>query len=148
MRWVLKAFDELSTAELYEILKIRTDVFVVEQTCPYPELDGKDPESYHLYGIEGEEIVAYLRILPKGVSYDEISIGRVLVVEGARGRGYGRQLMKEALRIIEEDFGETTIRLSAQAYLEAFYTEIGFKRVSPTYVEDGIPHMDMLYEKA
>lgn len=142
--WSIKKFDELSTKELYAILKERTDVFVVEQACPYPEVDGKDLASYHLYKEQDGEIVAYLRVLPAGVSYDEASIGRVLVKKDYRGQGLAQQLLENALRFLEDELHETTIKIQAQDYLRKFYGSFGFEVISETYLEDDIPHVDML----
>lgn len=147
MDWQLKAFDELTLKELYAILALRTDVFVVEQECPYPEVDGKDVQSYHLFAQENGEIVAYLRILPPDLSYDEASIGRVVIRASHRGQGLGRPMMQQAIDYIVRVLKEDRIKIGAQAYLEAFYASLGFEQVSEVYLEDGIPHMDMLYRK-
>ena len=147
MTWYVKAFHELTATEVYTILKERTDVFVVEQNCPYPEVDGKDLKSYHLYKVEHDEIVAYATLLPKGVSYEEASIGRVLVKKEYRGRGLAQELLKRSLAYLEQSLEETTIKIQAQDYLRDFYGSFGFKASSDTYLEDGIPHVDMLLTK-
>lgn len=147
MKFQLKTFNELTTTELYNILKERTDVFVVEQNCPYPEVDGKDLQSYHLFKEENGEIIAYLRILPPGVSYPELSIGRVLVKEDYRGQKLAQQMMEEALSYITSELKETTVKIQAQHYLEDFYRSFGFEVISEVYLEDGIPHIDMLLKK-
>ena len=147
MVFTLKTFDELTTTELYNILKERTAVFVVEQQCPYPEVDGKDLQSYHLYKEENGEILAYLRILPPGVSYTELSIGRVLVKKEYRGQRLAQELMTEALHFIHEELKETTVKIQAQDYLRNFYASFGFEPISDTYLDDGIPHVDMLLRK-
>ena len=147
MNFQLKTFNELTTTELYNILKERTDVFVVEQNCPFPEVDGKDLQSYHLFKEENGEIIAYLRILPPGVSYPELSIGRVLVKEDYRGQKLARQMMEEALSYITSELKETTVKIQAQHYLEDFYRSFGFEVISEVYLEDGIPHIDMLLKK-
>ncbi|MEL4025133.1 GNAT family N-acetyltransferase [Lysinibacillus endophyticus] len=147
MNFQLKTFNELTTTELYNILKERTDVFVVEQNCPYPEVDGKDLQSYHLFKEENGEIIAYLRILPPGVSYPELSIGRVLVKEDYRGQKLAQQMMEEALSYITSELKETTVKIQAQHYLEDFYRSFGFEVISEVYLEDGIPHIDMLLKK-
>lgn len=144
MNFQLKTFDELTTTELYKILKERTDVFVVEQHCPYPEVDGKDLQSYHLFKEENGEIIAYLRILPPGVSYSELSIGRVLVKKEYRGQHLARQMMQEALTFISNVLKVNTVKIQAQQYLQDFYSSFGFKVISEVYLEDGIPHIDML----
>lgn len=145
MQWKIKTFNELTTTELYEILRIRAEVFVVEQTCVYQDLDLKDKRAYHLFTEENGEIIAYLRILEKGVSYPEISVGRVLVKEEYRGRGLARELMQRAISFVEEVLKEKEIRISAQKYLLKFYKSLGFTVVSEVYLEDGIEHVEMLY---
>lgn len=147
MNFTLKTFNQLTNTELYNILQERTNVFVVEQNCPYPEVDGKDVQSYHLYKEDNGEIVAYLRILPPGVSYAELSIGRVLVKKEYRGQKLARELMSYALQFIEEELNETTVKIQAQDYLRNFYSSFGFEAISEVYLDDGIPHVDMLLEK-
>ncbi|WP_346920710.1 GNAT family N-acetyltransferase [Clostridium sp. UBA7339] len=143
----IKKFNELTTEELYKILRVRNEVFVVEQTCIYQDGDNKDYNSYHLYVEEGNEVVGYLRIVNKGISYDEISIGRVLVKETHRNKGLSRKIMLEAIKFIEEKLNSTEIRLSGQVYIKGFYGSLGFKQVSEEYLEDDIPHVEMLYKK-
>ncbi len=143
----IKKFNELTTEELYKILRVRNEVFVVEQTCIYQDCDNKDYSSYHLYVEEGNEVVGYLRIVNKGISYDEISIGRVLVKETHRNKGLSRKIMLEAIKFIEEKLNSTEIRLSGQVYIKGFYGSLGFKQVSEEYLEDDIPHVEMLYKK-
>lgn len=147
MSWKLKSFNELTSMELYNILKERTLVFVVEQNCPYLEVDGKDPASYHLFK-EGEhkEIIAYIRILPAGIAYQEASLGRVLVRKENRGQGIAEELIGRALDFIRNDLKETTIKIQAQAYLQKLYHSFGYKNVSETYLEDNIPHIDMILQ--
>ncbi|WP_226672129.1 GNAT family N-acetyltransferase [Rossellomorea aquimaris] len=147
MTWKVKSFNELSTHELYEILKVRTAVFVVEQECAYPEVDGKDLFSYHLYKEENGEVAAYARLLPAGVSYDEPSIGRVLVKESYRGRGFAGELMRRGLAFIQKEWGDQPVKIQAQEYLKEFYGSFGFKAITETYLDDGIPHIDMMLEK-
>ena len=147
MEFKLKKFNELTSEEIYEILKVRTEVFVVEQKCPYQEVDGKDQNSYHLFLEKKSEIIAYLRILEKEISFDEISIGRVLVKKDYRGKGIARELMIKAINFIEKNLDETEIKLSAQVYASNFYRSLGFKDSSEIYLEDNIPHIDMLYKK-
>ena len=143
--WKIKRFEELTTTELYEILRVRAEVFVVEQTCVYQDLDEKDKKAYHLFCEEEGKILAYLRILDKGVSYSEISIGRVLTTENNRKKGLARELMKKAIDFIYKDLGEKQIRISGQLYLQVFYESLGFQTVSEMYLEDDIPHVEMLY---
>ena len=142
-----KKFEKLTSVELYEIIKLRIDIFVVEQNCPYPELDRKDYKAIHHFIKDNDEIVAYLRILPKGVSYDEMSIGRFIVKKDHRGRGFAKKILKNAINYIEKELNETEIRLSGQKYLEKFYNSFGFDTVSDVYLEDDIPHVEMLYNK-
>lgn len=147
MVWKIKKFDELNAEEIYEILKIRNQVFIVEQQCPYLDCDGRDMKSYHLFLENNNEIAAYLRIIEKGVSYNEISIGRVLVNSKYRGKGLARDMMKEAIGYISNQLNETSIRIEAQAYLIDFYKSLGFKQTSKVFLEDNIPHIEMLYTK-
>ena len=150
MQWSDLAFDALSVDELYELMKLRVDIFVVEQNCPYPELDGKDrhPKTRHLLGWNPlGEIVAYSRILAPGVSYPEVSIGRVVVAKQARGAGVAHQLMSESIKLAKKYWPEEDIQLGGQEYLKSFYQKLGFEPVSEMYLEDGIPHLDMLYKK-
>jgi ElaA protein len=147
MTFQIKAFHELTLQQLYKILQQRTQVFVVEQNCPYPEVDGKDEKSMHVFQeIEGE-IVAYCRLLPPGVSYEEASIGRVLVHESYRGKGIAYEMMQVAITYMEEVFQQSIIKIQAQAYLEAFYGSLGFQTISDVYLEDNIPHIDMRRKK-
>jgi ElaA protein len=152
--FTLRTFPELSNTELYAILRLRQEVFVVEQTCPYLDCDGKDQAAWHLWlSNEAGEYLAYCRILPPRLAYpqyNDVSIGRVVSSEKARGTGAGRALMQEAMRIIPTLFVEKgektpTIRISAQSYLLAFYESFGFKSTSKTYLEDDIPHTEMTF---
>ena len=143
--WKIKRFEELTTIELYEILRVRAEVFVVEQTCVYQDLDEKDKKAYHLFFEDNGEIVAYLRILDKNVSYPEISIGRVLVIEMNRGKGLAREMMQRAIAFVKEELNETQIRISAQLYLKRFYESLGFSVTSDIYLEDDIEHIEMVY---
>lgn len=147
MEFYIKSYNELCKEELYEILKVRNEVFVVEQECPYQDCDGKDKHAYHLYIIENNKIIGYLRILNKGISYDEVSIGRVLVHKNHRNKGIGRKLMQKAIDHILNEMKEYDIRISAQVYLLDFYSSLGFKTTSKEYLEDDIPHIEMLYSK-
>ncbi len=147
MKWQLKLFQELEIDELYELLKLRVDVFVVEQNCPYPEMDEKDrhTETIHLLGKDDRsQIMAYLRILPPGLSYKEVSIGRVVVVKTARKGGLSHTMLQKALEKISLVWPGKNIKIGAQLYLKDFYEIHGFKPVSKNYLDDGIPHIDML----
>lgn len=147
MNWKIKKFNELNIEEIYKILALRNEIFIVEQECPYLDCDDKDLNSYHLFLTENGQIVSYLRILEKGVSYDEISIGRVAVKKSYRGKGISRKMMQKAIEFIENNLYENTIKIQAQAYLLDFYSSLGFKPVSEEYLEDNIPHIDMIYKK-
>jgi ElaA protein len=145
MSWELKRFDHLTNKELHDILRLRVDIFVVEQNCPYPEIDGKDPKSLHLMYKEKDEIVAYARLLPPGISFDEASIGRVVTKESHRGNGLGHALMKQAVNHSITEYNQP-IKIGAQAHLEKYYNATGFVKVSDVYLEDDIPHIDMLLD--
>ena len=145
MEWKLKKFDDLTSDELYGILKLRSEVFVVEQDCVYQDLDDKDQISYHLFLENDGETVAVSRIIPENVSYEEMSIGRVVVKENFRGQGLSKIMMKKAIDFIVDDLGKSEIRLSGQAYLVDFYENLGFKKVSDVYMEDNIEHFEFLY---
>ena len=148
IEWQWSSFDELSLHDLYEILKIRQAIFVVEQDCAYQDADDLDQFSWHLIGWrEGtnkKKIVAYLRVVFPGEKFPEPSIGRVLVTPESRKRGLGKKLTIKAIACITDKYPNTAIRISAQQYLERFYSELGFKTVSEAYKEDGIPHIEML----
>ena len=146
MKCKLKEFTELTTEELYEILKLRAEVFVVEQNCPYQDLDDKDQSSYHLFLEDNGQIIAVLRILPENIAYKEMAIGRLIVKKSYRGKGISRKMMLRAMEFITEDLGKEKIRLSGQAYLSDFYQSLGFEKVSEMYLEDGIEHFEFLYE--
>lgn len=141
-------FQDLSLQELYEILALRADVFVVEQECCYLDLDGNDQKSLHLLGKSSNQIVAYARILPQGISYsDALSIGRIVTHPHHRGKQYGHQLVKRAIEESTTRFPEQPIKISAQAHLEQFYNSHDFVHTGERYLEDGIPHIAMRYVK-
>lgn len=142
-----KKFKELTIEELYEILKLRSEVFVVEQKCIYNDIDEKDLTSSHLMLKENGKIKAYLRVLQPGISYDNASLGRVLVAIDSRGKGYAKIIVKKGIEYILNNFNTTKITIGAQEYLKKFYGELGFEPVSEVYLEDGIPHLDMTYKK-
>ena len=145
--WIVKKFDELSVAELYAIMQLRNEVFVVEQNCPYQDADGKDEMSCHLCGWQEGELVAYCRIIPPGISYDEASIGRVVTSPAHRKSGIGRELMQIGIVKTYSLFSTDRIQIGAQHYLEKFYNSLGFTAVGDPYLEDGIPHLHMLLIK-
>ena len=147
LKWKLNYFKELSTEELYTILQLRNEVFVVEQNCVYQDADNKDSISFHLSGWDGGNLVAYCRILPPGVSYTEASIGRVVSSPQYRNKGYGKQLMNEAIIHTLAQFECNKIKISAQLYLQKFYEQLGFVKLSNSYLEDNIPHIEMLFSR-
>ena len=141
---LVKSFHELSLQELYELLKLRARVFVVEQECAYLDLDGKDQKALHVMLMEGSELLAYTRIFGPGHYLPEISIGRVVVAPEAREKGLGKKIMRMSIEAAEEKYGKQAIALSAQTYLRKFYRELGFEEEGMEYMEDGIPHIRML----
>ncbi len=149
IHWKYKAFQELTLEELYSIIKLRLEIFVVEQNCPYQDADDKDMKAFHLMGYtQSGVLVCYCRVLPQGVSYAEVSIGRVVSSSLVRGSGVGKLLMTEALKMIEKQFGITSsVRISAQSYLIKFYESFGFKTTGKEYLEDDIPHTEMLLSR-
>lgn len=148
INWVYKSFFELTNLELYAILQLRNDVFVLEQACLYQDADGKDKNCYHLSAIDEEKnLIAYCRILPPGLSYTEASIGRVLTAGTQRKMGMGKELMERAIETTMLQFKCNAIRISAQEYLLAFYQNLGFKPVGNSYLEDNIPHIEMLFTR-
>jgi ElaA protein len=145
IRWWLCGFEQLSSSQLYAILAARVSVFVVEQDCPYQDVDGLDDIAIHVWAEDAAgKLLAYARILPPGVRFDEPAIGRVLTTTEGRGKGIGRELMHRSLLETDKRFPGQAIRISAQQYLERFYTELGFETVSGPYLEDDIPHLEML----
>lgn len=142
--WNFKTFEELTTTELYEILQLRAEVFVVEQDCPYNDIDGKDMKCGHLWAVLDDKVIAFTRIVPQGISYKEASIGRVATHKDYRHLKLGHQLMSHSLEIIENVYGTSSVRISAQSYLKNFYEKCGFQQVSEEYLEDDIPHIEML----
>lgn len=148
IKWNVKCFGELSAEEVYKILQARTEVFVVEQNCAYQDEDGDDLKALHLWAEEQGSLLAYCRLFQRGIKYPEASIGRVLTTKEGRGRLLGKQMMSYAVQIIETRFRTPAIRISAQDYLLKFYSEFGFEDTGKKYLEDGIPHTEMLRAKA
>lgn len=146
LTFVVKSFDELLIKELYDLLQLRSEVFVVEQDCVYQDLDGKDQKALHLLGYIGHELVAYTRIFGPGDYFKYASIGRVVVRKEQRQHKYGYQLMEQSIATVSTHFNVQTIKISAQTYLKKFYNTLGFKETGDTYLEDGIPHMAMIYQ--
>ena len=147
MDWNTYHFDELTARKLYEFLKLRVDVFIVEQECPYPELDNLDQESIHMAYTENGRTLAYARLVPGGVKYDLPSIGRVIVHPDARSRGLAKQLLEKSIDYILMEWKANEIQLQGQVYLKGFYESFGFVPMSEEYDEDGIPHVDMKLTK-
>ena len=144
IKWICKPFTRLSADELYAILQLRNAVFVVEQNCVFQDADNKDQPSFHLMGWQDAALVAYTRLVPPGIAYDEASIGRVVTAITARGSGTGRMLMQRSIDECRKLFGEGVIRIGAQLYLKEFYTSLGFIPTGGIYPEDGIDHIQML----
>lgn len=139
--WQCRTFEQLSTPELFEIYKTRVDVFVVEQHCAYPEIDDNDLIALHLFAKNSQKLTAYCRIIPKE---NGVAIGRVLVTKEHRGTGLARELMQKALEISQQHWQNQPIYVQAQAHLQGFYQSLGFQPISEIYLEDGIPHLDMV----
>jgi ElaA protein len=141
----IHAFNELYIDQFYEIISLRNEIFVVEQACIYQDADGKDKQALHVTGVIDNQIVAVARILPPGISYNEVSIGRVAVSKKYRNKGLGKILMKYCITKCVELFPQKNITISAQEYLQEFYEKLGFVKMSATYHEDGIPHIKMTF---
>ena len=147
MKWIFKKYNELTLNEFHAILQLRIDVFVVEQNCPYSELDNKDKHAFHLFAFAEEnpdEIIAYTRIFKPGDYYEQAAFGRVVVHPDYRKKQLGRILIQETIHKIEEHFNISIIKIGAQTYLKKFYESFGFKQDGDSYIEDGIPHIHMI----
>lgn len=145
MEWHCRHFSQIDTSSLFRILQLRAAVFVVEQNCPYPDPDDKDPQCFHLWATgEDGRVIACCRLLPPGCSYAECSIGRVATHASVRGTGAGRALMAQALENVQRLWPGGAVRISAQSYLQGFYESMGFVREGEEYLEDNIPHIEML----
>jgi len=148
LTWHWLRFDQLTREQLYALLRLRSEVFVVEQNCVFQDMDGLDDQAMHLLGMRMEagtpQLVAYVRCFPAGVTFAEASIGRVVTRQSARGGGLGHVLMTEAVRVLQQQWSAQPIRIGAQAHLKAFYQRHGFVDVDRPYVEDGIPHLEMV----
>ena len=144
--WSILHFNDLSVKQLFDVLQLRNQIFIVEQNCPYLDADEKDRVSFHVLGVnQQQKLIATSRVLPPGVSYSEVSIGRVAVAIDSRGTGIGDELNQVSIKFIRNYYGEVPIRLSAQKHLSKYYNKHGFKVVSDPYDEDGIPHVEMLF---
>lgn len=147
MEVAVKTFGELRVEELYKLLQLRSDIFVVEQDCIFLDPDDRDQTALHVLGWEGSELVGYARIFGPGDYFEQASIGRVAVKKTFRGRGLGLQVMQASLNAVKKHFGTEEVALSAQKYLEPFYSDLGFKTEGEDYLEDGIPHVRMVLKK-
>jgi len=145
LEWKCQHFDQLTVDELYAILRLRSEVFVVEQNCVFLDMDDKDQHCWHVTGWEDEKFVAYTRLVPPGISYEEPSIGRVVTSPKIRNRGIGKILMEYSIEKIFSIFGKQSIRIGAQLYLKNFYESLGFSVSGRVYLEDGIDHIEMLF---
>ena len=145
LQWTYKSFDELTNRELYAIMQLRMEIFSVEQNCVYQDADNKDFQSFHLSAWDNDILVAYCRILPPELSFKEASIGRVITAAAYRKNGTGRALMQKAIALTLQQFDCNQITIGAQLYLKKFYNSLGFTQVSDTYLEDGIPHIEMCF---
>ncbi len=145
LQWTYLHFDELTAKDLYAAMRLRGEVFVVEQNCPYLDADNLDLASWHLFGWEGDHLAAYCRILPPGLAFEQASIGRVVSSPKSRGTGAGRELMQVAIEKTLAQFNVTQIKIGAQLYLKNFYESLGFAQWGEGYLEDNIPHIPMLY---
>ncbi|WNM19632.1 GNAT family N-acetyltransferase [Flavobacterium capsici] len=143
IEWIIKRFEALSTQELYQLLKLRSEVFVVEQNCVYLDIDDKDQKALHLFGLTDGKMVAYARLFKPKDYFENASIGRVVTHPDFRAKKIGHELMQQAVNAIEEYFGEKQITISAQLYLKKFYERHGFTQTSEMYLEDDIPHIEM-----
>jgi len=148
LHWLLKRFDELTPDQLYAVLQLRNEVFVVEQNCVFQDADDKDQRSYHLMGFLENKLVAYTRLVPAGEAYAQASIGRVVTSPAVRRGGAGKLLMQQSIDSLYELFGKVPIKIGAQLYLKRFYESFGFKQISDIYLEDGIEHIYMLKQNA
>ena len=143
---ITKTFYELDTEDLYQILRLRSEVFVVEQDCVYQDLDNKDQNAIHLYYKENDQIVAYTRIFKAGHYYENPCIGRVVVSKKNGGKDLGKKIMIDSIEYIKQNIKGEKIELSAQKYLDKFYKDLGFYKIGEDYLEDGIPHQRMIFD--
>lgn len=144
MNWIVKPFDSLTPHELYAVLQLRTEVFVVEQDCVYQDMDNKDQQCFHLMGWQDDHLLAYTRLVPPGLSYNEPSIGRVVTSPSSRGTGLGKTLIEKSITEIFNLYGKGPIKIGAQLYLKKFYESFDFEQTGDVYDEDGIDHIKMI----
>lgn len=141
---IIKSFEELTPQELYRVLQLRSEIFVVEQNCVYQDMDDKDQKAFHVLGMKNGNIVAYTRIFKQGDYFEYASIGRVMVSQKERQHKYGYDIMNTSIEAVNDYFNATKIKIGAQCYLKKFYNNLGFKEVGEEYLEDGIPHIHMI----
>ena len=147
IKFYVKKYEDLNLDEAHDLFALRSEIFVVEQNCVYQDIDGKDKNAVHIIGKKENEIIAYARMLNRGESYNDfISIGRVLVKKKSRGKSLGHQLIAFCIKFLETNYPKCSIKISAQTHLEKFYYKHGFKKRGASYLEDGIPHIEMLKE--
>jgi ElaA protein len=144
MTTLTKTFEDLTKTELYDLLSLRAEVFIVEQDCAYQDLDGKDTKALHVLGRKGEKLVAYARVFEPGFYFQEASIGRIVVSPDQRTGGLGKEIVLEAEKAISRYYGNGPVKLSAQSYLTRFYNDLGYRSIGEEYLEDGIPHIAMV----
>ena len=145
MNWIVKLFEELTPQELYALLRVRSEVFVVEQNCVFLDADNKDQACFHLMGFSDDgDLMAYARLVPPGIAFDEPSIGRVITSSAGRGKGAGKQLLTLSIKYCKHFFGSLPIQIGAQLYLQKFYESFGFVQSGEIYLEDGIEHIHMI----
>jgi ElaA protein len=144
IQWLLKKFEELTPYQIYTILQLRNEVFVIEQNCVFQDADDKDQNSFHLMGSYNNKLVAYTRLVPPGEIYEQPSIGRVVTSSSVRGSGVGKELMQQSINAVHRLFGIQPIKIGAQLYLKKFYASLGFEQTSNVYLEDGIEHIYMI----
>ncbi len=146
INWQCKPFHQLNTDELYAVIQLRNEVFVVEQKCVFQDADNKDQQCHHLMGWVDQKLAAYARLVPSGVAYSQVSIGRIVTSPGYRKAGAGKALMVQAINTSYQLFGKLPIKIGAQLYLKNFYSSFGFSQTSDMYPEDDIPHIEMVLE--
>ncbi|RLA03873.1 MAG: GNAT family N-acetyltransferase [Gammaproteobacteria bacterium] len=147
VNWIWSQFQDLSNDQLYQLLKLRQDVFILEQQCFYPDMDDLDSDCIHLLGYQNNELVAYLRLIPAEFhDSGNIALGRIIAKSTQRGSGLGKAMMTEAMDYLQKHFPEQDVQMSAQDHLQKFYNNFGFSSVAEAYDEDGIPHIMMLYQ--
>ncbi len=144
MEWLVSSFEQLTLQQLYDVLRLRSEVFVVEQDCVYQDIDNLDTQCIHVMAYAGKSLEAYGRIIPPNIERPEVVLGRIVTSQNVRGKGYGKDLMKRMMEYSQKNYGGIDVFLMGQTYLERFYQEFGFKTISDSFLEDGIPHVNMV----